>query len=566
LKIGARLGLAFAAICAMMVLVAVFSIAMLAKVNSSTDVILNDRMPRIATTNALLTNINDIALAMRNMMLSDNAADRQKQADAIMVQRREAATNLELLDRSLQLPRTRELLAQMIEANTSYVKGQEDLLKLLDGATPEEAKAYMSDKLRPILANYKKLIAEQIKFQNDIARTSGEEAAQTYENTRLLMAGLAAAILAVSGALAYWITISITRPLARALTVATTVAAGDLSSRIEVQGKDEVGQLLAALKSMNDSLALTVGSVRTGTETIATAAAQVAAGNQDLSARTEQQASSLEETASSMEELTSTVQQNADNARQAHSLASTASNVAERGGVVIAKVVETMGQINASASKIADIISVIDGIAFQTNILALNAAVEAARAGEQGRGFAVVATEVRNLAHRSAAAAKEIKTLIEASTHAVTDGSELVQQAGTTMSELVDSVTRVTDIMSEINAASAEQSAGIAQINLAITEMDTVTQQNAALVEEAAAASESMQEQAGNLAQVVSVFKLGASTTAAAPRIVATSMAAQAPAARKSVKPIKPAPVRPASRPQVALGAAAAGGSDWEEF
>ena len=564
LKIGARLGLAFAVICAMMVFVAAFSIAMLAKVNSSTDVILNDRMPKVATTNALLANVNDIALGLRNTMLSDNAADRQKQAEAILAHRQEAASNLVLLDRGLKLTRTRELLAQMTEVNNTYVKGQEHLLKLVDGGKPEEAKAYLVDTLRPLLVNYKKLIAEQIRFQTDIARKSGDDAAQTYENTRLLMAALAAAILAVSGLLAYWITRSITRPLARALTVATTVAAGDLSSWIEVQGKDEVGQLLAALKSMNDSLARTVGSVRSGTETIATAAAQVAAGNQDLSARTEQQASSLEETASSMEELTSTVQQNADNARQAHSLASTASNVAQRGGVVIARVVETMGEINASASKIADIISVIDGIAFQTNILALNAAVEAARAGEQGRGFAVVATEVRNLAHRSAAAAKEIKTLIEASTHAVAGGSELVQQAGTTMSELVDSVTRVTDIMSEINAASAEQSAGIAQINLAITEMDTVTQQNAALVEEAAAASESMQEQASSLAQVVSVFTLGATTASstAAPRVAAGYV----PAARNSVRPGKPAPARPASRPKVALGAAAASGSDWEEF
>jgi len=311
------------------------------------------------------------------------------------------------------------------------------------------------------------------------------------------------------GAFFAWIlTNSITKPLSEALELAETVASGDLRSQVVVQGSDEVALLLAALKNMNDSLASTVGQVRAGTETITVASQEIASGNADLSSRTESQASSLEETASSMEELTSTVRQNADNARQANQLVVSASGVAVKGGAVVGQVVSTMGSIKESSRKIVDIIGVIDGIAFQTNILALNAAVEAARAGEQGRGFAVVAAEVRNLAQRSASAAKEIKSLIGDSVDKVDQGSKLVDEAGKTMDEIVTSVQHVADIMSEITAASQEQSAGIEQVNLAITQMDEMTQQNAALVEQAAAAAESMEEQAIALGQAVSVFKV----------------------------------------------------------
>jgi len=319
----------------------------------------------------------------------------------------------------------------------------------------------------------------------------------------LVLTGLA--VVAGTG-IAWFVTCSITGPVYAAVKIAKKVASGDLTSHIEVNSKDEMGELLQSLKEMNSSLQTIVSEVRSGTDNMAAASSQIASGNMDLSSRTEQQASSLEETASSMEELTSTVQQNADNARQANSLAQTASDVASRGGSVVSEVVDTMSSINESAKKIVDIISVIDGIAFQTNILALNAAVEAARAGEQGRGFAVVAAEVRNLAQRSASAAKEIKTLIGDSVEKVEAGTKLVDLAGTTMQEVVDSVRRVTDVISEITAASQEQSTGIEQINYAITEMDNVTQQNAALVEEAAAAAGSLQEQASKLAHVVSVF------------------------------------------------------------
>ena len=357
------------------------------------------------------------------------------------------------------------------------------------------------DEMRRLIADIKD--AEEVLLGQ---RAKAAAELQALTGASLIGGGLGATLLAAL--LAFWLARNITRPLRRAVELAQQVAQGDLSAKVEVTSKDETGQLLAALKDMNTSLVGIVGQVRQGTDTIATASSQIAAGNLDLSSRTEQQASSLEETAASMEELTSTVRQNADNARQANQLAVSASSVALKGGSVVGQVVGTMGEINASSRKIADIIGVIDSIAFQTNILALNAAVEAARAGEQGRGFAVVATEVRSLAQRSAAAAKEIKTLIGVSVDKVEQGSQQVAEAGRTMDEIVHSVRRVTDIMAEIMAASQEQTQGIEQINQAIVQMDQVTQQNAALVEEAAAATQALQEQAADLTRVVGVFKL----------------------------------------------------------
>jgi methyl-accepting chemotaxis protein len=340
-----------------------------------------------------------------------------------------------------------------------------------------------------------------------------ESSNQTQSSASTNLAKVVILIVALSAwvillALAFFFGRSIIRPLNNAIEIARHVADGDLTSRIEVRSRDETGQLMQALKDMNTSLGDIVGEVRITTDSITAAAQQIAAGNGDLSQRTEQQASSLEETASSMEELTSTVKQNAENAKQANQLAANASDIAVKGGLAVGEVVQTMASISTSSKKIVDIISVIEGIAFQTNILALNAAVEAARAGEQGRGFAVVATEVRNLAQRSAAAAKEITTLISDSVDKVEIGSKQVDRAGTTMSEIVTAVKRVTDIMAEITAASNEQSAGIEQVNQAIIQMDEVTQQNAALVEQAAAAAEAMQEQAGTLMEAVSIFKL----------------------------------------------------------
>ena len=365
-------------------------------------------------------------------------------------------------------------------------------------------------------------VRETTKALMDLQSKSAKEgyiASQSrFERFRMVSIGAIVAGLLIAASMGFWLVRSITAPLEQAVKIAAGVAAGDLTQRIEVSSADETGQLTQALRDMNESLLNIVGRVRDGTDAITTAAAEIAAGNLDLSSRTEQQASALEETASSMEELTSTVRQNSENAKKANELAVSASEIASKGGSVVGKVVDTMGSINESSRKIVEIISVIDGIAFQTNILALNAAVEAARAGEQGRGFAVVASEVRNLAQRSASAAKEIKSLIDTSVEKISAGSELVTEAGRTMAEIVTSVKRVTEIMGDIAIAGAEQEAGIEQINTAITEMDNATQQNAALVEEAAAAAGSLQEQAGELLSTVSIFKLSEPATAAPPK------------------------------------------------
>jgi methyl-accepting chemotaxis protein len=407
-----------------------------------------------------------------------------------------------------------------------------------------------------------------IQLQLDMGKKEYEQAQSRFDLARAVLLAVIAAGLLIGAIVGTLITRGISRSLNEAVRFAEGISRGDLTQAIRIQSTDEVGKLLQALRQMNESLVRTVSQVRTGTDTIATGSSQIAAGNQDLSSRTEQQASSLEETASSMEELTSTVKQNADNARQANQLAVTASGVAVKGGEVVSQVVTTMESINESARKIVDIIGVIDGIAFQTNILALNAAVEAARAGEQGRGFAVVASEVRNLAQRSAAAAKEIKGLIGDSVEKVDAGSKLVGQAGSTMDEIVESVKRVTDIMAEIMAASQEQSAGIEQVNQAIGQMDQVTQQNAALVEQAAAAAESLQEQAGNLAQVVSVFKLDGmqvATRASVERSAGRHPAKPA-AAPKEQKTQAAAPAVAATARQKLAAPTTASGDDWEEF
>ncbi|MGX4640945.1 methyl-accepting chemotaxis protein [Massilia sp. SYSU DXS3249] len=365
------------------------------------------------------------------------------------------------------------------------------------------------------LANLNDEMAALIELRNaganaDTAiRAAAEQAAADTRRTQLLVLGLAAAAAAISLGVAWLTTRSIVRPLRHVVKIARRVADGDLTSEIRVESGDETGQMMEALRHMNASLQRIVLDVRGSTEAMAAASSEIASGNLDLSSRTELQAASLGNTAGSMRSLTDTVQQNADNARQANALAAQASSVAARGGSVVAQVVDTMGSITASSQRIVDIIAVIDGIAFQTNILALNAAVEAARAGEQGRGFAVVAAEVRSLAQRSAAAAKEIKVLIGDSSDKVKEGSLLVEQAGATMRDVVESVRRVTDIMAEITAASQEQSAGIAQVSRNVVDMDLSTQENAALVEEAAAAAASMQEQAAQLARAVGIFKLG---------------------------------------------------------
>ena len=447
---------------------------------------------------------------------------------------------------------TKDLIARTVAegavVRASIAKGSQ--LKAAgdqDGAVKE-----LNATLLPAVAKYlgtlREIAALQTKEYEDARLDYATQREGAALFARLMVAGLIV-VLAVGT----WLLIQqIRQPVRDAISVAETIASGDLTAKVEVSRGDEFGELMKAIAHMQDRLVHLVGDVRNGTVSMSHVSEEIAAGNNDLSARTEQTAANLEETASSMQELTSTVKQSADSARQANQLAGSAAQVAQRGGQVVGQVVSTMDEINASSRKISDIISVIDGIAFQTNILALNAAVEAARAGEQGRGFAVVASEVRSLAGRSADAAKEIKMLINTSVEKVEGGSALVAQAGQTMTEIVTSVQRVTDIMGEITAAASEQSDGIAQVNAAIAQLDQMTQQNAALVEQSAAAASSMKDQAHRLADVVATFKLDSQAVTLQPKAMATRKTPRAPA-----QPLAGKPASPAARPALARKPAA---------
>jgi methyl-accepting chemotaxis protein len=404
----------------------------------------------------------------------------------------------------------KQMMDELLEMRKTYSASRDGVMKAKSAGDAAGASRLLEEVYLPTSKTYQDKLQGMLDHQRKQIDAAAARIDQVAAESRNLLLVLALLVVGFSVVFAWWLTVGITRPINAAVSRAESVAEGDLSAHDAhaSYSKDETGKLLHALNRMSQSLVRIVGDVRNGTDTITTASAEIAAGNMDLSSRTEEQASSLEETASSMEELTSTVKQNAENARQANQLAANAAEVAQRGGAVVSDVVQTMASIDASSKKIVDIIGVIDGIAFQTNILALNAAVEAARAGEQGRGFAVVASEVRNLAQRSAGAAREIKVLIDDSVGKVETGTRLVGQAGSTMGEVVNSIQRVTAIMAEISNASIEQTHGIEQINMAISQMDQVTQQNAALVEQAAAAAGSMQEQAAQLAEAVSIFKL----------------------------------------------------------
>ncbi len=509
-----------------------------------------------------------VGRSVRNVVLAPTADEKRKHAAIMLEQKMTMMAELEKARALFVTEAGKALVADVERGLNDYSAAAAHVVELALAATTPEQHAELTAYMFGPMGVKGKFVDDKLtdlaNQKTGAAKASKEAASAQYARSRMLMIALALGGLAVSVGLGIWMTRTLTRQLggepAYAVAAAGAIAAGDLSTVIDTRNGDS-RSLLFAMETMRKSLTAIVTEVRLGTDTIATASNEIAAGNLDLSSRTEQQASSLEETASSMEELTSTVKQNADNARQANVLAESASAVALRGGSVVSDVVETMAAINASSRKIVDIIGVIDGIAFQTNILALNAAVEAARAGEQGRGFAVVASEVRNLAQRSAAAAKEIKELIGDSVNKVDAGGKLVTQAGATMTEIVESITRVTDIMAEISSATGEQTSGIEQINQAISQMDQVTQQNAALVEEAAAAAASLQEQAGQLAGVVSVFKISDERQPAARAVAPKPLAAAAPALQAPA-----ARTHAAAKPPARAALAVAGGGDWEEF
>ena len=508
LKIGTRLGLCFAIVFALMALLIAVGSQRLSDIGElSSTIIDKDWVKADAAATISATTRANAALVLQLLLVTDaaQAAELRKQVEKNKAIITDA---LSTLDKLVYRPAGRGLLAQVGNDRRAYVQSFTGVLKLLEAGQREQATQRALSETMPRLARLQATVEKLADLQDSIVAANGAGIKQHIGSAHAMMIALGVAAMVLGVACAVWVTRSITRPINYALQVARTVAAGDLSSQIRAHSQDEAGQLLHALREMNDALSQIVGQVRNGTVAIASASGQIATGNMDLSARTESQASALEETASSMEELTSTVKANADNAREADKLATSASSIAQRGGEVVSQVVTTMGSINDSSRKVVDIIAVIDGIAFQTNILALNAAVEAARAGEQGRGFAVVASEVRNLAARSAGAAKEIKALISSSVEQVDAGARLVAQAGATMEEVVSAVQRVTGIVAEISLATREQTDGIEQMNTAIMQMDQTTQQNAALVEQAAAAAAAMSDQAAGLETLVSQFRL----------------------------------------------------------
>ncbi len=567
LRIGARLALGFALTIAIMLAMSLIGISRIQQTAAHTDNIVNDRYAKVALINDMRSQVNRGSQALRNAMLTPDAVQTQEflrqMADADRLGG-EAAQKLGQVIRSQAI---KTIFAQQQSAFDAFKVQRDKVIAQYRSGDREGAVQAMFTDVIPTQATYFAKLDELLQGQRALMKSDAQQAADAASSATTLMLVLLVAATVVSIVGGWLIARSVTAPINEAVRMAETVAAGDLTARIVSDRKDETGRLLAALRDMAAALTRTVSTVRDSTDTINTASAEIASGNMDLSRRTEQQAASLEETASSMEELTSTVRQNADNARQANQLVISCADQANEGGQVVSQVVETMGSIKESSGKIVDIIGVIDSIAFQTNILALNAAVEAARAGEQGRGFAVVATEVRNLAHRSATAAKEIKELIHDSVEKVDAGGRLVDQAGVSMERIVASVQQVADIMNEITSASSEQSAGIEQVNTAIVSMDTTTQQNAALVEEAAAAATSMRDQAQRLSDAIAVFRIdGVAAVRAAPAVKPVK-AAPAPAAAPRIQAGKPA-AKVAAKPVASAHTAkkAPAGDDWEEF
>ncbi|WLE59673.1 MCP four helix bundle domain-containing protein [Burkholderia plantarii] len=568
LKIGSRLAIGFAISVVLVCVIGAMAIWQIGKVYQKTDEISGAILPTVQALSDVRSMANTVRrTTLRGMLESDQQGrDMQREAHDVALRQYES-----LFARYKSLGKSSDdtRLIQDIEAGwATFLKndrrlleavaaGKTDALEMRTLATRESANEF---------ASFVKVVDAAVQANRERSDSASTFALTSYHSAVLSTVILVAVAVAAGIAIAILITRSITRPLTRAVAVAQNVAQGDLTSDIDANGKDETAMLLAALKEMNARLARMVGDIQQSADSIATASSEIAAGNVDLSQRTEEQAASLEETAASMEQLTAAVKQNADNAQQGSTVAKSASEVAEHGGTVVSRVVDTMQEISERAGRMSSIITAIEGIAFQTNILALNAAVEAARAGEQGRGFAVVAAEVRTLAQRSAAAAKEIKDLITESADGVSKGETLVAEAGATMKDVVAAVARVNDLMEEISAASQEQRKGIEQVNQAVTQMDEVTQQNAALVEEAAAAAQSMSSQSSSLKDLISVFRISASrasgpdesprASAHAPRRALAARGNVAAALARSAAPALAAAKSPAC----------VSNSDWQKF
>lgn len=510
LKIGVRMGLGFGLLIVMLLGMMLVSVLRLQEISALTDHIVENDWVKAEAANVINATTRANGRRTMELVLANDPVHVAGVKAAIELNKKTIGLALETLDHIIDLPEERLLITQLKEARAKYVQSFSRVTQLVGEGQRDQAIALLNAQTLPALDALQVPINALTDLQKQNVASGSAELRDNIRLARLLVLTLGGLGVVLGSGLAYWLTVTLTRPIGEAVKMARTIASGDLSSTSAPRNQDEGGQLLTALQDMNESLADIVQRVRRGADGMATATSQIAAGNMDLSTRTEQQASALEQTAASMEELADTVKHNFASGSHASELAISAVEVATRGGTVVAKVVSTMEAIQRSSNEISDIIGLIDGIAFQTNILALNAAVEAARAGEQGRGFAVVASEVRSLAGRSAAAAKQIKDLIGVSVTNVNEGCKLVQQAGSTMDEIVVGVRRVADLMREVTAASQDQTSGISQVNQAVGQMDQVTQQNAALVEEAAAAAQSLEHQAKSLLQTVNVFHFGA--------------------------------------------------------
>ena len=515
LKVKTRLMAAFAVIAGVVAVVSLLSLGSLGRSNDRFVGYLSGVSNRMQLAYDVRGAAMRRAVAARNLVLVTSQPDRDLEKAAVVAANEDVGKSLAALKAAVAkaddvTDQDRAMVADIDRIEEQYRPVALDIVGKAQSGDREDAIAKMNAECRPLLAKLQAATFGYVTHEREVAAERGKQAEASFASDRLLL--LVACLVAACAAmgLGWLLSASVTRPLERAVKVAEAVAGGDLSSHVVVDRQDETGQLLGALKTMNGNLSRMVSQVRQAADGIATASAEIAMGNSDLSSRTEQQASALQETAASMQQMTGTVQQSTDSARTASQLSVSASEVAGRGGQVVRRVVDTMGDISASSKKIADIIGVIDGIAFQTNILALNAAVEAARAGEQGRGFAVVAGEVRSLAQRSAEAAREIKSLIGDSVDKVEAGTALVAEAGATIDDVVSQVRRMTDLMGEIHASTDEQSTGIVQVNQAVAQIDQGTQQNAALVEQSAAAAESLKQQAAGLSQLVATFRLAA--------------------------------------------------------